>query len=221
MLKIIGFFLVVYLTSTTQSILSLGKTVKEGENVDIGCSLSANEGVNWFFQPENSKLKFLLYFTSSGKTMYKKDSRLECRRSTGTVSLTVKGFRKEHSGKYYCVMVRNMNMEFGNVVARYLEEIKTTPKTTTAVTSATVKPTTASEKTSCTTAESGLAKKVGKISCHLFIWGPLTCAASMLLLALIVVSILYCKRPRRRRCQHQFRRRPIPEGIRRPPSNYH
>ncbi|XP_072112766.1 T-cell surface glycoprotein CD8 alpha chain isoform X2 [Mobula birostris] len=221
MLKIIGFFLVVYLTSTTQSSLSLGKTVKEGENVDIGCSLSANEGVNWFFQPKNSKLKFLLYLTVSDKIMYRKDSRLDCRRFHGKVSLTVKGFRKEHSGKYYCVLVRNMNMEFGDVVAWYLEEIKTTPKTTTAVTSAKVKPTTASEKTSCTTAESGLAKKVGKISCHFFIWGPLTCAASMLLLALIVISVFYCKRPRRRRCQHQFRKRPIPEGIRRPSNNYH
>nr|ABQ85059.1 CD8 alpha [Pseudobatos productus]ABQ85060.1 CD8 alpha [Pseudobatos productus] len=219
-MKIIGFFLVVHLTSTAQSAVSPGKMVKKGETVVIECSLTANEGVYWFFQPENSKLKFLLYLSGAGK-ITAKDTRFDSKRSFGKVSLTVKTFTKEDSGKYYCVMVRNMNMEFGNMVARYLEEIKTTPKTTTVVTSTKVTATTQSEKTSCTPTESRLAKKEDKMSCHLFIWAPLTCAASLLLLALIFVSVLYCKRPRRRSCQHQFRKRPIPEDIRRPLNNYH
>ncbi|XP_072897935.1 T-cell surface glycoprotein CD8 alpha chain-like [Hemitrygon akajei] len=220
-MKIIGFFLVVHLTSTTQSGLPSGIMVKKGEKAVIDCSLKANEGVYWFFQPENSKLKFLLYLSGANKIISNGDNRLDSTRSFSKVSLTVNSFTKEDSGKYYCVMVRNMKMEFGDMVARYLEEIKTTPKATTVVTSTKVTTTTPSAKTSCAPTESRFAKKEDKMSCHLFIWAPLVCAASLLLLVLIFVSVLDCKRPRRRRCQHQFRKRPIPEDIRRQVNSYH
>ncbi|XP_059819400.1 uncharacterized protein LOC132390879 [Hypanus sabinus] len=220
-MKIIGFFLVVLLTSTTQSVLPSGTMVKKGEKVVIDCSLTANEGVYWFFQPENSKLKFLLYLNGAGQIIFKEYDRLDSTRSFTKVSLIVNNFIKEDSGKYYCVMVRNRKMEFGDMVARYLEEIKTTPKATTAVTATKVTTTTPSEKTSCAPTESRFAKNEDKMSCHLFIWAPLACAASLLLLALIFVSVRYSTRPRRRRCQHQFRKRPIPEDIRRPLNNYH
>ncbi|XP_051865418.1 T-cell surface glycoprotein CD8 alpha chain [Pristis pectinata] len=220
-MKIIGFLLAIHLTSTTQYSPSV-KMVKEGEETVIDCSLTAREGVYWFFQPENSKLEFLLYFSAVDKIHPRTDPRYDCRRSFSKVSLIVKNFTKKDCGKYYCVTLKNLAMEFGNMVARCLEEVKTTPKATTALTTsskATTAAPTSEEKPPCTPTKSAMNED--KISCHLFVWAPLTGAASLLFLALIFVSVLYCKRPRRRRCQHQFRKRPIPEDVRRPLNNYH
>ncbi|XP_032891033.1 T-cell surface glycoprotein CD8 alpha chain [Amblyraja radiata] len=216
-MKIVGFLLVIHLTGTAQYSPSAGK-VKEGTDVLIDCSLAVSGGVHWFLKRENEKLEHLLYISGVGRITLGKNRRLDCRKSTGKVSLVVQKFTKQDSGEYYCVMVKTPTLEFGNMVARYLEEVKTTPKATVAPTKS---PTVAAtrKETTCTPATS--AMKEDKALCHMFIWAPLAGAAFLQFLALVVVSIVYCKRPRRRRCQHQFKKRPMTEDIRRPLNNYH
>ncbi|XP_069779736.1 T-cell surface glycoprotein CD8 alpha chain [Narcine bancroftii] len=218
-MNLVGFLVLVHLAGTAPRQVSPANLVKEGEDTVIDCSLRATEGVYWFFQSENSKLQFLLYINNVGVVKTKHSSRVDSKKSSRSVSLTVKGFTKSDSGKYYCVIMNNMVLEFGNMVARYLEEEKTTPKTTTAPTSTTARaPTTSRETTPCVPTKPALSE--AKV-CHIFIWAPLAGVAFLLFLALVFVSISFCKRPRRKRCHHQYRKRPIPEDVRRPLNNYH
>ncbi|XP_078265165.1 T-cell surface glycoprotein CD8 alpha chain-like isoform X2 [Rhinoraja longicauda] len=180
-LNIVGFLVVIHLTGTAQYDPSPGKKVKKGDDVVIDCSLKETGGIHWFFQRENAKPEHLLYISNVGKVTPTTNRRLTHKSSFDKLSLTVKSFTKQDSGKYYCVTIKNLEMKFGNMVARYLEEVKTTPKATTApTTSPTVAPT--RKETTRAPDPSG---------------------------------------PRRRRCQHQFKKRPMPEDNRRPINNYH
>ncbi|XP_043559503.1 T-cell surface glycoprotein CD8 alpha chain isoform X1 [Chiloscyllium plagiosum] len=224
-MKILGFLLATQLISTVLPLLSENKVVKKGGIADVMCSLNADEGVYWFQQPQGSKPKFLLYVTGAGKVKALTESdKYNAAKSSTKVSLTVKNFQKEDAGKYYCFMVKNMAMRFGDGIELYFEEVKTTPKPTTVPSTTQAKPTTQDSKgsTQCHSTQRGTRQGNTEVpmSCHLIIWAPLTGAAVLLLLALTCVSIAYCRRPRRRRCQHQFRKRPIAEEDRRPQNRY-
>ncbi|XP_043559680.1 T-cell surface glycoprotein CD8 alpha chain isoform X2 [Chiloscyllium plagiosum] len=146
-MKILGFLLATQLISTVLPLLSENKVVKKGGIADVMCSLNADEGVYWFQQPQGSKPKFLLYVTGAGKVKALTESdKYNAAKSSTKVSLTVKNFQKEDAGKYYCFMVKNMAMRFGDGIELYFEEVKTTPKPTTVPSTTQAKPTTQDSK---------------------------------------------------------------------------
>ncbi|XP_060684506.1 T-cell surface glycoprotein CD8 alpha chain isoform X2 [Hemiscyllium ocellatum] len=163
-MKILGFLLATQLISTVLPLLSENRVVKKGEIVHVTCSLNADEGVYWFQQSRASKPKFLLYVTGAGRVKALAQSdKYDAAKSSNRVSLTIKNFQKEDSGKYYCFMVKNMAMRFGNDIELYVEEVKTTPKPTTVPTTTQAKPTTPDSKgsTQChSTQRDQLLKKI-------------------------------------------------------------
>ncbi|XP_078085128.1 T-cell surface glycoprotein CD8 alpha chain isoform X2 [Mustelus asterias] len=217
-MKLLGFLLVIRV-SAMASFPRL--RAKEQGHTTIPCSLKADEGVYWFWQGEDRNPVSLVYISGSGRTMPANSAKYTAGRSSSKVHLMVKDFRKEDSGKYYCFMVKNMVMVFGHTTEVYLEEKATTPKpTTTRITKKTTLNTPEyKETTTCRPSESVTSKD--ELSCHIIIWAPLAGGAFFLLLALIVVSIGYCRRPRRRRCQHQLRNRPMAEEFRKPTNGYY
>uniref|UniRef100_UPI00398E31FA T-cell surface glycoprotein CD8 alpha chain n=1 Tax=Pristiophorus japonicus TaxID=55135 RepID=UPI00398E31FA len=220
-MKLLAFLLLIQLTITTQQFYPPGKAVQKGANIAVVCSLTADEGIYWFSQAESGTPTFLLYINSLGRVKPGTISKYTAAKSSKKVTLTVSDFTKEDSGKYYCVMTKNMVMSFGKVNELYLKEVKTTalPTTIPAASKAKSARPESKETTPCHTTKTGMDED--EMSCHLLIWAPLTGAAFLLLLALILVSVVYCRRPRRKRCQHQFRKRPISEEDRRPANRYH
>ncbi|XP_067838292.1 T-cell surface glycoprotein CD8 alpha chain isoform X2 [Heptranchias perlo] len=220
-MKLLGFLLAIYLTTATQQVsTSERKAVKVDETITVDCSLIADAGIFWFRQAESSKPAFLLYISGVGKVT-PDSSKHTAIKTNRRVSLTVKNFTKEDSGKYYCVEVNSKRLDFGNMNELYLEEVNRTSKPTTIPTTTKAKSAAPGTKQTilCHTTKPGIADD--NLSCHIFIWAPLTGAAFLLLVALAFVSIVYFRRPRRRRCQHQFRKRPISEEDRRPSNRYY
>ncbi|XP_048397106.1 T-cell surface glycoprotein CD8 alpha chain-like isoform X2 [Stegostoma tigrinum] len=218
-MKILAFLLAIQLTGTVAPPKLKTTSVKKGEKFANTCSLDADEGVYWFQQPRNSGPKFLLYVTGTGKVKSASNpERHTADKSSRKVTLTIKESVEEDEGKYYCFMVKNMAMQFGDITDLDIEGLPTTPEPTTIpATTQEVSTTTDSKgSTQCRSTERGTSqeKTEDTLSCHFIIWAPLTGAAALLLIALTGVSIAYCRRPRRRRCQHQFRKRPIAEEVR-------
>ncbi|XP_020369957.2 T-cell surface glycoprotein CD8 alpha chain [Rhincodon typus] len=221
-MKILVFLLAIQLTGTAAPPKLKKASVKKGEKFVNTCSMDADEGVYWFQQPRNSGPKFLLYVTGTGKVKSASNpERHTAEKSSKKVTLTIKKSVEEDEGKYYCFMVKNMAMIFGDIIDLDIEGVKTTPEPTTTPTTTQKVPITMDSKgsTQCHSTERGTSqeKTEDPLSCHFLIWAPLTGAAALLIIALTYVSIVYCRRPRRRRCQHQFRKRPIAEEDR--PSN--
>ncbi|XP_067885175.1 T-cell surface glycoprotein CD8 alpha chain-like [Heterodontus francisci] len=219
-MKLLGFLLVIRLTTIAEQAPSL-RVVKKGQDIPLDCSLKADEGIYWFRQGKSSGPVFLLYVTGAGKIKPDNITKYKATKSFRKVSLMVKNVMTEDSGNYYCLMVKNMAMIFGKTIDLKLEEPKSTPKPTTIPITTKAKSTTPENKETTQCHSTKRAIKDDKMSCHMIIWAPLTGAAFLLLLALIIVSTVYCRRPRRRRCQHQFRKRPIPEEVSRPTNRYH
>ncbi|XP_041055862.1 uncharacterized protein cd8b [Carcharodon carcharias] len=216
-MKLLGFLFIIQLTTT--ALQEWRTMVKNGATITINCSLLADEGVYWFLQGENAKPKFLLYVSGLGKSKPVNSNKHSAEKSSKKVTLRVYNFAKEDSGKYYCLMIKSMVMQFGRTHEYYLEEIKTTPKPTTT----TPKTTLSTPENAETTPYHSTEKVINKdeMSCHIIILAPLAGAAFLLLLALIIVSTVFCRRPRRRRCKHQFGKRPMAEEFRRPSNRYH
>ncbi|XP_007896195.1 T-cell surface glycoprotein CD8 alpha chain isoform X1 [Callorhinchus milii] len=187
--------------------------VQEGTSVSVPCSLRADDRIYWFRHSKGKNPEFLLYVSPLGRVSPSVDANFEA-----TVThLKIKKFAKRDTGSYFCLMLQNSKLEFGKVNDFHLPEV-----TTIATKVSTTKlppPKTEAPQTSTTQPSRGIADD--RFSCHLIIWTSLAGVSSLLLVILVTVSILYCKRPRRRRCQHQFRKRPMPEEDRRLPNNYY
>nr|8HXS_A Chain A, T-cell surface glycoprotein CD8 alpha chain [Scyliorhinus canicula] len=96
--------------------------VEEGSKVAISCSLMADEGVHWFRQGKKPNPEFLVYISGIGSQNPAAKDKYSADKSSQKVTLTVKDFRKEDSGKYYCLMVKNRALTFGKPQDYYVEE---------------------------------------------------------------------------------------------------
>ncbi|XP_072354066.1 T-cell surface glycoprotein CD8 alpha chain [Scyliorhinus torazame] len=217
-MKLLGFLLVLQVTTPILQASPQRTKVDEGSKATIACSLVADEGVHWFRQGKKPDPEFLVYISGIGAQNPAAKDKYSVAKSSQKVSLTVKDFRKEDSGKYYCLMAKNRALKFGKTQEYYVEEVATTPKLTT--TSTTTKKTVNTPENIERTPTKPVIHQDG-LSCHMIIWAPLAGGTLLLLLALILVSIVYCRTPRRRRCQHQFRKRPIADEVRRPSNGYY
>ncbi|XP_078395798.1 putative immune-type receptor 10a [Cetorhinus maximus] len=213
-MKLLGFLLLIQLTTT--ALQASRKMVKNGNNITIDCSLLAEEGVYWFLHGENAKPEFLLYVSGLGKRKPPHSNKYIAQKSFKKVSLTVNNFAKGDSGKYYCFMIKSMVMQFGTTQEYYLEEIKTTPKPTTTTPKTTLNTPENTETTPYRSTERGTQQDLftpdlravetnvksppelvinkDEMSCHIIILAPLAGAAFLLLLALILVSVVFCRK---------------------------
>ncbi|XP_072517996.1 T-cell surface glycoprotein CD8 alpha chain [Salminus brasiliensis] len=173
--------------------------VKDGEKVDIVCDPKiADQTVWWFRLMDKETMEFIAAF-SAIRLKGELDSRYSHSKMKDK-TLTLKAFKKEDSGFYSCMTIKNNQLFFGQVTkVQGIQEVKP-PTARTTLVKPTVKTTPCESKNNA----SNLAHHLG---CELMILIPLA-AGSGLLLILLIITFIYCNRIRTRRCPHHHKRQP-------------
>ncbi|XP_074053111.1 T-cell surface glycoprotein CD8 alpha chain-like [Macrotis lagotis] len=186
------------------------RDARPAETVQLSCeTLGVSQtGCSWLRLVPGARVPTFLLFISGSTGNVKvadglNDGRLQGARASGTVyTLTLKDFRAQDQGHYYCLLARNAALFFSPSVAVFLPVKATTtpaPKTTTplAFTNSSIQIPAGSErcKNSRPQGNKGL-----DFSCDFYIWMPLTSICVVLLLALIT-TIIICYRSRKRVCR--------------------
>ncbi|XP_031805666.1 T-cell surface glycoprotein CD8 alpha chain [Sarcophilus harrisii] len=188
------------------------RDVRPSEQVRLQCeALSAsNTGCSWLRQSPGALTPTFLLYISGGTSSVKLAEGLDATKFAGErvspsiYRLTVKDFRAQDQGYYFCVVTRNAIMYFSPFVAVLLPVKATTPapkpKTTTLLTTTSSPIQNSANSGKCKSIASSQGKKRLDFSCDLYIWVPLTGVCVVLLLALII-AITICQRSRRRVCR--------------------
>nr|XP_006009902.2 PREDICTED: T-cell surface glycoprotein CD8 beta chain [Latimeria chalumnae] len=94
--------------------------VEEGKDVTLKCrsqdSSTLDQGGYWFRRSRDKTQEFVLYFSSTSRIKLSSDldsNRFSATKSTSEVTLTIKPFKKEDSGIYYCLVLQNSVLIFG------------------------------------------------------------------------------------------------------------
>ncbi|XP_051830359.1 T-cell surface glycoprotein CD8 alpha chain isoform X2 [Antechinus flavipes] len=188
------------------------RDVRQSEQVRLQCEAlsSSNTGCSWLRQAPGALIPTFLLYISGGTNSVKLADGLDATKFAGekvspsTYRLTVKDFRAQDQGYYFCVVTRNAIMYFSPFVAVFLPVKATTPapkpKTTTLLTTIGSPIQNSANSGKCKPNASFQGTKVLDFSCDLYIWVPLTGVCVVLLLALII-AITICQRSRRRVCR--------------------
>ncbi|XP_064424985.1 T-cell surface glycoprotein CD8 alpha chain [Latimeria chalumnae] len=183
--------------------------VEEGKDVTLKCrsqdSSTLDQGGYWFRRSRDKTQEFVLYFSSTSRIKLSSDldsNRFSATKSTSEVTLTIKPFKKEDSGIYYCLVLQNSVLIFGTGTELVIPGSSTTMTTITTTTTErkiTAKP--CDYKTTSPT-----SSPVSGFPCKLYIWTPLA-GASLLLLITLIITIIVCNNSRKKRCPHHIRKR--------------
>ncbi|KAM7238815.1 hypothetical protein CapIbe_010335 [Capra ibex] len=189
------------------------KETRLGETVELQCEVVQSgmaSGCSWLRQipGDDPRPTFLMYLSSQRVKLAQglDPDHISGARVTGSkFQLTLRNFRQEDQGYYFCSVLSNSVLYFSNFVPVFLPA---KPTTTPAMRPSTRAPTIAPQTRSVsprsevcrpsagsTVDTSGLA-----FACDIYIWAPLAGTCAVLLLSLVITCICY-RRNRRRVCK--------------------
>ncbi|KAM6400723.1 T-cell surface glycoprotein CD8 alpha chain [Pluvialis apricaria] len=174
-----------------------------GQQLELECLTDKEDsGVFWVRQDKGGTLHFIVFISSLSRTTYTENqrtsTRFEARKDSRIYRLTVKFFRQQDEGNYFCLMNSNQVLYFSPSLPAFFPVTTTAAPTTPA-------PSTQrgiTEKDPCLRTPDPETSKEKELNffCDIFIWVPLAGACLLLLLAL-AVTIILCQQTRRRRCR--------------------
>ncbi|OBS83262.1 hypothetical protein A6R68_22736 [Neotoma lepida] len=178
-----------------------------GKEVKLTCQvrMPTSQGCSWLFQEHGSGMRptFLIYLSSTRKKL--KDNldpqEISGEKNGDQCTLTLKKFREESQGYYFCSVTGNSVVYFSSLVPVFLPEKPTTPvprrptPVPTTRASPSLRPEACRPRAGVSVEKSGL-----DFDCNIFIWAPLTGICGVLLLSL-VITLICCHRNRRRVCK--------------------
>uniref|UniRef100_A0A8B9SJ17 T-cell surface glycoprotein CD8 alpha chain n=1 Tax=Anas platyrhynchos TaxID=8839 RepID=A0A8B9SJ17_ANAPL len=177
---------------------------QSGKPLELECESSVDSGVSWIRQDKSGTLHFIVYISTLSKPTFKENQMMPSHfgtfKSGKSYRLTVKSFKAEDEGTYFCTVNYNQQLYFSSGLPAFF------PVTTTAAPIKTVPPTTQGSQVTkrdvCLQSHEAETSKEKELNffCEIFIWVPLAAACLLLLIAL-VITIVLCQKTRRRRCR--------------------
>ncbi|XP_006902083.1 PREDICTED: T-cell surface glycoprotein CD8 alpha chain [Elephantulus edwardii] len=194
-------------TSQGSKAFRMSPTKVEGaldQTVELQCEVlltNPSSGCSWLMQRHGGPPTFLAY-TSNYRKHQEGEHFSANTLGSNTYKLTVRKFRDEDQGHYFCSVTSNSVMHFSPFVPVFLPEKPTTrpPR------SPTPAPTNGSKSQSphpkdCWPPSGGAVEAIGlDFTCDLYIWAPLAGTCAVLLLSLVII-VVYNHRNRRRVCK--------------------
>ncbi|KAI1904643.1 hypothetical protein AGOR_G00007800 [Albula goreensis] len=182
------------------------KSFAENTQVELECDPPKKGSTTYWFRLRDSGIEFLATYTSSGFFKIEPDKNIF---GTGKIAkniLIIKEFQKERdSGVYSCASMNSNRLNFGEAtrIQGHPEPTPTTKTTTMKL----PKPTTVTcpSITGCDCKNSKVSPPA--IDCNLMIYAPLAGGCGLFCLILII-TICYCNRLRKKRCPHHYKRTP-------------
>ncbi|NXS63117.1 CD8A protein, partial [Brachypteracias leptosomus] len=177
--------------------------LQEGQRLELEC-LSGKEdsGVFWIRLDKGGTLHFIAFITSLSKLTFegsmKTSTRFEARRDGRFYRLTVKSFRPQDEGNYFCLMISNQVLYFSPGQPAFFSGQQYLHPTS--LSSAKIPSTFCSGPFLFSTPAETSKEKQLNFFCDIVIWVPLA-GASLLLLIALTVTITLCQQTRRRRCR--------------------
>ncbi|KAJ6660526.1 hypothetical protein lerEdw1_017523, partial [Lerista edwardsae] len=171
----------------------LSARIQMSENVELECEDSSNAGIYWIHQNMANTPKSILYISSRGRTTPETTPDFHTAKSGTAYKLTVKKFKKESEGIYYCAAHQGQTLIFSQSLQVYLPVTTTTPMTTpqrnATPPQATKEP---MEWHLSTSVDEKLSDNGLKFSCAQYIWIPLAGGCFLLLIILVITLSICC-----------------------------
>uniref|UniRef100_A0A2K5ULI8 T-cell surface glycoprotein CD8 alpha chain n=1 Tax=Macaca fascicularis TaxID=9541 RepID=A0A2K5ULI8_MACFA len=185
----------------------LGRTWNLGETVELKCQVllsNPTSGCSWLFQPRGTAARptFLLYLSQNKP---KAAEGLDTQRFSGkrlgdTFVLTLRDFRQENEGYYFCSALSNSIMYFSHFVPVFpcseAHHYASAATTHTGAHHRVAAPVPAPRGVPASGGGSVNTRGLD-FACDIYIWAPLAGACGVLLLSLVIT--LYCNHRNRRR----------------------
>ncbi|XP_027758299.1 T-cell surface glycoprotein CD8 alpha chain-like [Empidonax traillii] len=180
--------------------------LRVGQRLELECQTDRENGAFWVRQDRSGTLHFIVFISSLSRVTFEGNQRTSTRFEAGRHNrfyrLVVKSFTQQDEGIYFCLMNINQMLYISNGQPAFLP-VSTTPGPSTQ------RGITGKDSYVQTLDPESSKEKELNFSCDGVIWVP-SAGACLLLLTALAITILQCRktRRRRRRCERPVQGKP-------------
>ncbi|XP_061444881.1 T-cell surface glycoprotein CD8 alpha chain [Rhineura floridana] len=167
--------------------------------VELKCETTyMDAGVFWIRHKRDYSTDFILHVSARSKMTPERVTGYKSSKKSTFYQLTIPSFKEENQGIYQCVLFRNQALHFSSGLQVYLPERATQAPTIPPQVSTHSKGLINKETMECPDSTAPDPRDGTMFPCEMYIWAPLA-GGCFLLLVMLVITLLVCYDPRRRR----------------------